>query len=127
MFVSLPLTFSRAFADYANALPWRGNSSLDWDALSPFTSINAALASEDELVAWVRTTNVARHALLAFFDSAHEACVAAPLEYAIRNNEVFCSGPETFCFGVDVLHDRVVPNYAAIIQMSTHMFYARRA
>lgn len=127
MFVSLPLTFSKAFADYVNALPWRGNNSLDWDALGPFTSINAALASEDELVAWVQTTNVAKHAHLAFFHSVREACLAVPLEHAMRNNETFCRGPETFCFGVDVLHDRVVPDYAAIIQMSIHIFYARRA
>lgn len=43
----------------------------------------------------------------------------------MRNNETFCRGPATFCLGVDVEGDRVVPDYAAIIEMSTHMFYTR--
>lgn len=127
MIATLPLAFSQEFAEYANALQWRGNNSLDWEVLGSFTSIDASAASEDELVAWVQTTNVAKHSHLAFFKSRREACVVVPLEAAMRNNESFCYGPETFCFGVDVLADRMIPNYSAIIQMSTLSFYARLA
>jgi hypothetical protein len=114
----LPLRISTEFREYINALPWVG-STLEWSRLQPFATIKISQASSQELLVWIRSTELGACSHMALCSSPKEPCLLVTVADGIGHlDELFWASPGVhFCFGVDVGPGAPPrPNFAAILQ-----------
>jgi hypothetical protein len=123
----LPSGVSAAFGDYINTLPWVG-STLEWSRLEPFTKIDVAMASNEEVLEWTKLTALGRHSHMALCFSPKEPCLVVKLEEGMRHlDELFWSSPGiSFCFGVDVSGDEPQSSFADLLQYGAGDFLFAR-